>query len=322
MKLAILKLLFLLLPALVNAQNRRQIDSAYQLLQYAEDDTARMRAYSLLGGLYDDVNADSGIYFSKKGIAIAEKLDLPLYKAEMLAFMGWPLMKTGNYPEALRVINQGLKIAEDPSSVRKTANLQKGQTLQAYRQSVIGLLYSALEYLYLFVGDHKKQLEVAHEAIVKLEAADDNYNLAGLYPDMADAFLIMNATDSALFYIRKSLDCYAKLPLEARKFEGSTYTSLGMVYEKMGDMDQARESYQTAIRISELHQNSRHTGNASLQLATLFQSQQKPDSAFIYASKALEAFSQGGYKKELAVAYRMISDYYHFSNNTDSSLAI
>jgi signal transduction histidine kinase len=131
----------------------------------------------------------------------------------------------------------------------------------------------------------------------------------------------MNATDSALFYIRKSLDCYAKLPLEARKFEGGTYTSLGTIYEKMGNMDRARESYLTAIRISELHQNSRHTGNASLQLATLFQSQQKPDSAFIYASKALEVFSQGGYKKEVAVAYRMISDYYQFSNNTDSSLA-
>jgi signal transduction histidine kinase len=321
MKLAFLKLLFLLLPALVNAQNRWQIDSAYQLLQYAENDTAQMRAYSLLGGLYDDVNADSGIYFSKKGITIAEKLDLPLYKAEMLSFMGWHLMKTGNYPEALRVINQGLKIAEDPSSVRKTANLQKGQSLQAYRQSVIGLLYTALEYLYLFVGDHKKQLEVAHEAIVKLEASDDNYNLAGLYPDMADAFLIMNATDSALFYIQKSLDCYAMLPLVARKFEGSTYTSLGTIYEKMGNMDRARESYQTAIRISELHQNSRHTGNASLQLATLFQSQQKPDSAFIYARKALEVFSQGSYKKELALAYRKISDYYQFSNNTDSSLA-
>ena len=321
MKLAILKLSLLLLPVWVNAQNRRQIDSAFLLLEHATNDTARMRAYSLLGGLFDDINADSGLYFCNKGIAIAEKLDLALDKAEMLAFMGWPLMKTGNYPEALRVINQGFKIAEDPSNKNKTANLQVGQTPQAYRQGVIGLLNSALEYLYLYVGDHKKQLEVAHEAIIKLEAADDYYNLAGLYPDMADAFLIMNRTDSALFYIRKSIDCYAKLPLDARKFEGSTYTSLGTIYEKMGNMDQARESYQTAIRISELHQNTRHIGNASLQLANLLQSQQKPDSAFMYAGKALEAFRQGGYKKELAIAYRKISDYYQFKNNTDSSFA-
>lgn len=78
-----------------------------------------MGACSMLGSLYDDINADSGLYYCNKGIAIAEKLDLQLNKAMMMAFMAWPLMKTGNYPEALKVINQGLKIAEDPSNGKK-----------------------------------------------------------------------------------------------------------------------------------------------------------------------------------------------------------
>ena len=166
-------LLPLLLPALVIGQTRRQMDSAHLILQHAANDTVRMGAYSMLGGFYDDINADSGMYYCNKGIDIAEKLGFQLNKAEILAFMSWPLMKTGNYPEALKVINQGLKIAEDLSNEKKAVGLQKGQTHQMYRLRVIGLLYSALESLYLYVGNYKKQIEVAHEAIPRLESAGD-----------------------------------------------------------------------------------------------------------------------------------------------------
>src|SRR4030095_10509977 len=138
MKLLPKILLLLLFPGFVKAQTRKQMDSAYLILQHAANDTVRMGACSMLGGYYDDINADSGLYYCKKGIAIAEKLDLQLNKAELMAFMGCPLMKTGNYPEALRVINQGLEIAEAPSNEKNTWNLQKGQTPQMYRRSVIG----------------------------------------------------------------------------------------------------------------------------------------------------------------------------------------
>jgi hypothetical protein len=70
------------------------MDSAYLMLQHVANDTIGMAAYSMLGEFYDDMSADSGVYYCNKGIAIAEKLDLQLNKAEMMAFMAWPLMKT------------------------------------------------------------------------------------------------------------------------------------------------------------------------------------------------------------------------------------
>ena len=319
MKLLLKILLLLFLPALVKAQTPRQIDSAYLILQHAANDTVRMSAYSILGGFYDDINADSGLYYCNKGIAIAEKLDLQLNKAEMMALMGIHLIKTGNYPEALRVISQGLKIAEDPSNENKTGNLQKGQAPQMYQRRVVGLLYAFLEYLYLFVGNYEKQIAIALEAIPLLESAGDTVNLAGVYPDIGDGYLKLNKFDSALFYQQKSLYYYSMLPFNARKFEGSTYTSIGAIYEKMGNTDLARENYQKAIQVSELRDNPRQAGNACLQLANLYQSLNKADSSFLYANKALEAFTLGGYKKELAIAYRIISDYYRDQKNTDSS---
>ena len=321
MKLLIKITLLLLLPSFAKAQNLRQIDSLRFILQHAANDTIRMGVCSALGGWYDDISVDSGLYYCNEGIALAEKLDLQLNKAVTLAYMAWPLMKTGNYPEALKVINQGFKIAENPSNEKKAGYLQNGQTIQKYRLYVIGLLYSARESLYGYVGDYEKQIVATREAIPYAEAAEDIFNLAGLYPDLGDCYLKLNQFDSALFYQQKSLEYYPKLSFEERKFEGGTYTSIGNIYEKMGNADLARKNYLKAIQVSEQHENFRHAGNACLQLATFYQTLKNADSGFLYAKKALAAFTLGGYKKEVAIAYRMISDYYWDNKNTDSSFA-
>ncbi len=309
------------MPMLSHAQGQHQIDSVWSILQHATNDTVRMGTYSMLGGYYDDINADSGVYYCNKGIAIAEKLDFQLNKAMMMAYKAWPLMKTGNYPEALRVINAGLKIAGDSSSGKKAGYLQKGETLQMYRLNVIGLLYTALESLYGYTGNYEQQIDIAHKAIPRVLAAKDTFNIAGIFPDIGDAYLKLDMPDSALFYQQKSLYYYSKLPFDARKFEGGTYNSIGMIHERIGNNELARENYQKAIQVSELNGNSRLAGNACLQLAKLYQSLNKADSGFMYINKALEAFTKGGYEKEKAIAYRMISDYYNDQNRPDPSFA-
>ena len=39
-------------------------------------------------GYYDDISVDSGLFYCNKGIAIADKLDLQLNKAEMFCIYG------------------------------------------------------------------------------------------------------------------------------------------------------------------------------------------------------------------------------------------
>jgi tetratricopeptide (TPR) repeat protein len=262
MKLLLKILLLFFLPSFTKAQTLRQIDSLQIILQHTANDTIRMGVCTALGGWYDDISVDSGLYYCNKGIALAEKLDLQLNKALTLSYMAWPLMKTGNYPDALKVINRGFKIAEDPSNEKKAGYLQNGQSLQMFRLYVIGLLYAARESLYFYVGDNEKLITATREAIVHSEASKDTFNLAGLYPDIGDYFLNLNQFDSALFYQQKSLEYYPKLSFDQRKFEGSTYTSIGNIYEKMGKTDLARENYLKAIQVSELHENFRHAGNA------------------------------------------------------------
>src|SRR5258705_3474786 len=127
---SLIKIFFLLcLPVFVTAQfQRNQLDSMHQVVRHASNDTIRMDAYTKLGAYYDDVNLDSSVNYSEKGILIAKQLQLNLNEAEMLTNMSWPLVKMGNYPRSLKVLNQALEIAGNPSNEKNTWHLLKGQT--------------------------------------------------------------------------------------------------------------------------------------------------------------------------------------------------
>ena len=108
---------FLCFPLFGAAQfQHNQLDSMFAILKNAANDTIRMDAYYKLGSFYDDVNLDSSVYYGEKGASIARDLHLKLNEAEMIANMSWPLGKMGNYPRALKLLNQALEIANDPSN--------------------------------------------------------------------------------------------------------------------------------------------------------------------------------------------------------------
>ena len=94
-------MLLLFLPVFATAQfQHNQLDSMHMVLRHATNDTIRMDACLKLGAYYDDVNLDSSVYYSEKGILIAKQLQLNLNEAEMLTNMSWPLVKMGNYPRS------------------------------------------------------------------------------------------------------------------------------------------------------------------------------------------------------------------------------
>jgi hypothetical protein len=49
-------------------------------------------------------------------------------QGEMLTHMSWPLVKMGNYPRSLKVLNEALEIGGDPTNEKNTWHLLKGQT--------------------------------------------------------------------------------------------------------------------------------------------------------------------------------------------------
>ena len=317
---SLLKILFLLcLPVLVTAQTKEQIDSMRMVLKNAMNDTARMDACLKLGTYYDDVNLDSSLYYDKKGIVIAKQLQLNLNKAEMLTHMSWPLVKMGNYPRSLKVLNEALEIAGDLTNEKNTWHLLKGQTPRSYRIDLLGNVHAAFDYLYGYTGNYGKQITEAYEGIRLFESVKDTLLQAYTYSDIGNAYFKLNKFDSALYFEHKALSYYSVIPFKDRKYEGAAYLHIGKIYQQMGNIDLARENFEKAIWVSEQQNNPAKQGDAHLQLAKLHQSLSKTDSALFHARKALEAFSLVGKEKSKAVAYRMISDCYRDQNKADSS---
>ena len=318
---ALNKILFLLLlPVFVTAQfQRNQLDSMHQVLRNATNDTIRMDAYYKLGMYYDDVNLDSSLYYNEKGIAIARQLNLKLNEAEMLMNSCFPLAKMGNYPKSLKVLEQALEIAGNPSNGKNTWHLLKRQTAQTYRVWLLGYTHMGFDNLYGYTGDYEKQMTSAYEAKKFAESLKDSLLLALIYSDIGDAYIKLNKLDTAIVFEQKALKYFSAIPFDDRKYEGPVYSSIGSIYQQIGNLDLAKENFERAIRTSSLQNNPARTGDACLQMAMLYQSLEKPDSGLLYAKKALEAFILVGKEKPRAIAYRMISDFYGEQKKIDSS---
>jgi len=319
---SLIKIFFLVcLPVFVTAQfQQNQLDSMHHVLQYATNDTIRMDACLKLGSYYDDVNLDSSVYYCEKGIVIAKQLQLNLKMAEMLTNMSWPLVKMGNYPRSLKVLNQALEIAENPANEKNTWQLLKGQTPRSYRLDLLGNVYSASDYLYGYTGNYGKQITEAYKGIRLFESVKDTLLQAYTYTDIGRAYFKLNKFDSALYFQHKALSYYSVIPFNDRKYEAEPYLFIGDIYQQMGNIGLARENFEKATQVSEQQNNPAKQGDAHLRLANLYKSLIKTDSSLFHAKKAVDAFNLVGKEKSKAVAYRMISDYYWDQNKADSSL--
>ena len=107
-----LKIALLLFISLTGKAQYQQLESLWQQLKNAPNDTASIALYSEIGTYYDDVNVDSSVYYNEAGIAIARQLKLKLNEAELLMNMSFPLAKMGNYPKTLKDVPATSEISD------------------------------------------------------------------------------------------------------------------------------------------------------------------------------------------------------------------
>ena len=314
--------LFLFLPAFAAAQHYTQqwrLTDLHSILKNTSNDTVRMDTYLKLGIYYDDVNLDSAVYYSEKGITIARQLKLKLYEAEMLMNTSFPLAKMGNYPKALKVLTQALDIAENPANEKNTWHLLNTQTPRIYRLTVLGYIHLGLNNLYTNTGNYDNQIAETMKGKKIAESIGDSMLLAFFYGNIGSSFLDANRFDSALFYGQKALHYFTTIPVHERKFEAGFHSSIGDVYAKMGDTDLARKQYETAVVVALKQNNTATAGYNYLELAKIYKSLRRHDSGLSAAKNALAAFTLVGKEKEKVLAYRMISDFYRDRKMNDSS---
>ncbi len=78
----------------------------------AKHDSARMRiAFDLAGG-YRFSDIDSSLIYADQALAIADKLELRAWRAQILSLKGDALLESGRLPESLQFQFEALNISE------------------------------------------------------------------------------------------------------------------------------------------------------------------------------------------------------------------
>jgi signal transduction histidine kinase len=240
---------------------KRELDTTRQ-------DTSRVLLMVDLANLYNLISPDSAFFYGYKALALARQINFPKGEVGALTYIAWTHLRIGNYSEALQITLKGLKIAERSNLVN-----DKAQFL-----TTLGWIYGGIE-------DHRKALDLYREAKVLMDSLHNLPLSTALQIHIAQTYLMMNQSDSALYYSQSAHEKAVQLNIDWLKL--MTLWTLGRVQGKKGNHDLALAYVRQSLVFPVTPPV--HFSQSYFYIAELYQQINKQDSCIYYANKSLEA---------------------------------
>jgi two-component system, NtrC family, sensor kinase len=275
MKIFFLNLLIFSLIKFTAAQSNNIIDSLLTLLPKQQNDSVKGAFLLQIGEVYNNTDKlDSALIYFKKALYLNNKLHNTSLEINATYGIAHAYNWTGNYPEALRLSLQNLKLQE-----------------QIHDTDLIFFTKREIMWVYGNIGELKKELELvkelcsfANSGYFKDSQRITLYNQI-VYHNMSNIYADMDELDSALFYRLKVYNSKGNPQMLAL-----SAGSLAQLYRKKGNTDSSfyysRLGMLYAINADRLDL----IRGIRLNLAYLFQKKGVPDSAFYYCYKAMGDF--------------------------------
>lgn len=189
---------------------------------------AKKYTYALnsIGNLFSTMGQnDSALYYYERCLSGLKTFDSTGVSATVYYNMGELYQATGNYTQSLTHFLKSLEIREkfkDP-----------------YR---ISLCLDAIGMLYLLQKKHPQAIQYFHQALKKIDTASYAIHTEHVYSNLGDAFLQTHRTDSAEYYINKSI----QVAYAIDDTEGVAYINL-----LLSDLSLKKEKYRQALSHAE-----------------------------------------------------------------------
>jgi signal transduction histidine kinase len=223
-------------------------------------------------------------------------------KGEILALSltGNVCLNIGNYPRALEVYFEALKISEE---IQDNGN--------------IGRALSALADVYFYQGDIKRSLDYSHQSLAILLKLNDSDIINTNLINMGDTYEKSNQLDSALVYTRHAyLIALLRNDIDSRSV---CLNNLGNVFFKLGKFDSSMNYYKSAIPLFEQLNNDPGFCEASLGMAKIYLREKKTDSCLYYSKLSFAIAKDGGFLEQVLAAGNFLAEYYKSLGNVDSA---
>jgi len=293
-------ILFLFVIVSASFAQTPRVDSLSQLLAVEKTDTNRVRLMWQLArdmGVYDP---DSALVLAQKALYLARATEYTEGESRSLGVLSNTFLKIGNYPRALELNIEKLKIEEQRNNPRNLASVLMN----------IGVVYALEE-------EYEKALAYYQrsDSVIQLYNLEDiRYNIA---LNTGDAWDRLNRNDSAFLYFSRSLEIANAMG--DGDYIGTSMTGLGHSYRKMGRYPESLTQYRMAIHFLAEAQDDEVLCEAALGLAKLFELTRLYDSAGHYASLSLAIARKDGFLSKELEAAEFLTDHYKKTRDIDSA---
>ena len=290
--------LYLLQPASINAQSLKSKhlnDSLIQVLAVSNNDTAKVTLLNKLSYEYRNTNADTGLYYGKLAISLAENLQWKQGLAKAFNCTGLNYFSLfdssnafSNHKKALLIYQQlgdknGVAWSLNyigniyffllSDYIKATAYYEKSFALFQQGNDKKGLAASCenLAIAYESLGSYPEALQKFQQAESLDEQLHDEEALAIHYGHMGIFYDDLSQFDKALEYCKKSLVIFQRL--NNKTGIAHNYSSIGNIYLDYSKNEEAIQYFNKALQLNkEMNDNSAQAktiGNMGLAYAQL-----------------------------------------------------
>ncbi len=278
----------------------QQVDSLKKLLLTAKEDTAKADILLMMGRYLIASKPDSALPVLQQGLALSKKLSYLAGEANGLNLTGLVFSVKGNYPKALSLYLEALKINEQRNDrlgmAKNLGNISSVFADQAdYRQCINYLLRA------------KALLESIHAEEV----------LATAITNLGVNYFNFNMPDSAKIYTNQAY--HLSIRLNDTYHIATSSDMLGSIFYKMNRPDSAMMYKQKAAKCyREVNEDDMRAGTL-LGIAEIFKDTKQADSSLYYARQAFSIASKGGFPSVILNASKFLAGRFKDDGKLDSA---
>ena len=284
-------ILLLLSTASMSQPVNQRLDSLKKVLSQQRYDSAKTRLLNLIGRAYTNLDSDSSLHYLEASLKIARENRQVRWEAVCLVDIGQNKNITGNLPEALRFMNQGLKLAQENNLVEEIRG--------AYWY--MGHLYTGLE-------DYTTTLDL-RRMVCQLDQQykwpDLRISVLNAKLYLSQAFGRLGIQDSAKHYLKLITDSLPALPTT---IINGISGNMGIAYELIENYDSALLMLKRGVDVSTGIGAFRLAGLYTVPIARVYQKLGMQDSAIRYATLTLEYSRHTSFMGQQYRAAKLLAD--------------
>ena len=271
------------------------IDSLKHQLAITKSDTDRVLVIAELCDQFQNNDFPSLQVYSRKGIALAQKIKFSRGEIKILCYLANGLLLQGDLPKSLDLLFEALRISE---------------TEHLTAQTVLCLTY--IGNAYSFVDDCSKSITYLKRAdqlnkglarSTETTNSNTNLNLGISY-----CYLTLNRLDSSKNYLSN----LSRQVLENDYVHSNYLLLYGNLLYKLGNRETSYAYLKQSIRLNDKNKYYSINGDACYFLAEQFKQNSQRDSCIFYAKKGLDCGKAINYKLVISENSKLLAEQYEY----------